>query len=206
MRAWCRKNEAQVPSLIEATDPQTLVRALDEAGLLDFEKIEQGQLPEFYRRVGAWPSAMEPTCDLVRLGVIPADLELEANEAREAKRKAEETARLESDLAFENVVARWLEHYENEKGRRPRTVEQARHVVNAHLLPALKGTPMPHIARANLQPILDAIPVKHRASRLAVYAYASVLFAAWWLCFFHGGAAVFGFSLTHPEPVWVSVA
>ena len=89
VRAWCRKNEAQVPLLIEVTDPQTLVRALDEAGLLDFEKIEHSQLPEFYRRVGAWPGAMEPTCDLVRLGVIPADLEHEANEAREAKRKVE---------------------------------------------------------------------------------------------------------------------
>jgi len=89
VRAWCRKNETQLPSLIEATDPQTLVRALDEAGLIDFEKIEQGQLPEFYRRVGAWPGPMEPTCDLVRLGLIPADLEHEANEAREAKRKAE---------------------------------------------------------------------------------------------------------------------
>jgi hypothetical protein len=89
VRAWCRKNEAQVPSLIEATDPQTLVRMLDEAGLLDFDKIQQAQLPDFYRRVGAWPSAMEATSDLARLGVIPADLDHEANEAREAKRKAE---------------------------------------------------------------------------------------------------------------------
>lgn len=89
VRAWCRKTEGRVPLLIEATDPQTVVRALDEAGLLDFEKIEPNQLPDFYRRIGGWPAEMEPTGDLKQLGLVQADLDYEANEARETKRKAE---------------------------------------------------------------------------------------------------------------------
>ncbi|NKJ02877.1 site-specific integrase [Novosphingobium sp. SG707] len=114
---------------------------------------------------------------MVEQGIDPRQSELDAVTAKdEAKRKAEERARLEGDLAFENVAARWLEHYELEKGRRPRTVEQARYIIDTHLTPALKGKPLPHITRADLQPIIDAVPIKHRAGRLAVYAYASVLF------------------------------
>lgn len=89
VRAWCRKNKGEVPALIETTDPQTAVRALDEAGLLDFEKIETSQLPDFYRRIKAWPAEMKPTADLGQLGLVQGDLDYEANEAREAKRKAE---------------------------------------------------------------------------------------------------------------------
>ncbi|RVU03818.1 DUF4102 domain-containing protein [Novosphingobium umbonatum] len=114
---------------------------------------------------------------MVERGIDPRQAEDDAKAAREAaQRAADEKARHEGELAFEKVAERWLEHYEDEKGRRPRTVEQAKHVVNTHLLPALKGKPLPHITRADLQPIIDGIPVKYRASRLAVYAYASVLF------------------------------
>ncbi len=92
-RAWCRKSETAVPALIEAADPQTLVRTLDEAGLLDFEKLDAVRLPEFYARVGAWPAGMPLTADLARLGLDPDDLQRDAIEAREAKRKAEAARR-----------------------------------------------------------------------------------------------------------------
>jgi integrase len=114
---------------------------------------------------------------MVEMGVDPRQAELDAMGAKdEATRQAESKAKLEGELVFEKVAARWLEHYETEKGRRPRTVEQARHIVKMRLEPALKGKPLPHITRADLQCIIDAIPLKHRASRLAVYAYSSVLF------------------------------
>jgi integrase len=114
---------------------------------------------------------------MVEKGVDPRQAELDAIGAKdEAKRQAASKAKLESELVFEKVAERWLEHYEAEKGRRPRTVEQARHIVKMRLEPALKGKPLPHITRADLQGIIDAIPMKHRASRLAVYAYSSVLF------------------------------
>jgi len=114
---------------------------------------------------------------MVEAGIDPRQTELDAITAKdEAKRQAEKRARLEGELVFEKVAERWLEHYETEKGRRPRTVDQARRIVKTRLEPALKGKPLPHITRADLQAIIDAIPLKHRASRLAVYAYASVLF------------------------------
>ncbi|MDE2303538.1 MAG: tyrosine-type recombinase/integrase [Sphingomonadales bacterium] len=108
-------------------------------------------------------------------GTDPRQAEDDALAAKaDAKREAEAKAKLEGELAFEKVAARWLEEYELH--HKPRTAEQARHVVNARLLPALKGKPLPHITRTDLQAIIDAIPLKHHASRLAVYAYASVLF------------------------------
>lgn len=114
---------------------------------------------------------------LVERGIDPRQAELDEIAAKdEADRKAADKARLEGELVFEKVAERWLEHYEHEKERRPATVAQARHVITAHLEPALKGKPMPQITRADLQPIIDAIPIGHKASRLAVHAYASVLF------------------------------
>ena len=114
---------------------------------------------------------------MVEHGIDPRQRELDAIVAKDAAdQAAKEKVRLEGELAFEKVAKRWLDHYENEKGRRPRTLGQARHVVFSHLEPALKGKSMPHITRADLQAIIDAIPAKHKASRLAVYAYASVLF------------------------------
>lgn len=133
-------------------------------------------------RHGAWTpdqarTRAEELAAMVKLGTDPQQEVKDRIAAKaEAQRQAEARARLEGDLVFEKVAARWLEHYESEKGRRPRTLEQARHVVTARLVPALKGKPLPHITRADLQAIIDAIPIQHRASRLAVYAYASVLF------------------------------
>lgn len=89
IRAWCRKNEKARPELADAADAQVLVRALDAAGLLDFEAIGAGSLPALYLRVSAWPPAMPPSDDLVALGLVQADLEHEEREAREARRKAE---------------------------------------------------------------------------------------------------------------------
>jgi integrase len=114
---------------------------------------------------------------LVEQGIDPRQRELDEVAANdEAARRAIEQARLDGELAFENVAARWLDHYENEKGRRPRTVDQARRIIKTRLEPALKGKPLPLITRTDIQAIIDTIPIKHRAGRLAVYAYASVLF------------------------------
>jgi len=111
----------------------------------------------------------------VARGIDPRQSELAAIGAiDEAKRQANAKAKLDEKLVFEKVAERWLEEYA--VNHRPRTVEQARHIVTQRLEPALKGKPLPHITRADLQTIIDGIPLKHRASRLAVYAYASVLF------------------------------
>jgi integrase len=114
---------------------------------------------------------------MVATGVDPRQLAHDAIAAKDAAIQAlRDKERLEDELSFDRVSARWLSHYENEKNRRPRTVEQAKHVVRVHLLPALTGIRVPNVTRTDLQAIIDAIPVYHRSTRLAVYAYASVLF------------------------------
>ena len=114
---------------------------------------------------------------LVTRGVDPRELEIDAAAAKvEAKRQASERARAEGELAFEKMATLFLDHYENEKDRRPSSVRLAKLVVNNHLLPKLRGKPMPRIGRADLQSVIDAIPTKQRGMRRAVFAYSSVLF------------------------------
>lgn len=112
---------------------------------------------------------------MVTQGIDPRQRELAAFAAQdEAKRQTEARARLDADLAFENVAARWLEHYEI--GHRPRSYGQAKLVIDKHLTPTLRGKPLPSITRANIQAILDTIPARQQASRRTVYAYASIFF------------------------------
>jgi integrase len=114
---------------------------------------------------------------LVGMGIDPRKAELAALAAeQEAGRLASERARLNGELSFENVAARWLDHYENEKSRRTSSVALAKLVVTRHLTPQLAGMPMPHISRIDIQRAIDAIPAKRRGIRRAVYAYASILF------------------------------
>lgn len=115
---------------------------------------------------------------LVARGIDPRKLELDEFAAKdEAERLAREKSRIEGELAFKKVAAFWLDHYENEKARRPSSVSLAKLVVNRYLTPALGDKPMPHIGRADIQPIIDAIPVRRKGIRRAVFAYASVLFS-----------------------------
>ena len=113
----------------------------------------------------------------VAQGIDPQQEKLDKQAAKdEAARLAQERVRIESQLAFNKVAPRWLDHYENEKARRPSSVSLAKLVVNRYLTPALGEKPMPHIGRADLQPIIDAIPTRRKGMRRAVFAYASVLF------------------------------
>jgi integrase len=113
----------------------------------------------------------------VRKGGDPIEDEKAALEAEKHKaREAAEKAKAETELAFSRYAGLWLDHYENEKGRRPASVRLAASIVRNHLKPTLGDKPMPHITRADLQPIIDAIPLKQKGIRRAVFAYASVLF------------------------------
>lgn len=113
---------------------------------------------------------------MVAQGVDPRQQELDAMAAREASvTLVKEQARVERDLAFSRIANLWLEHYQNDMGRRPSSVAMATLVVNRYLTPALGDTPMPHIGRAQLQPVIDSIPSHKRGIRRAVFAYSSVL-------------------------------
>lgn len=112
---------------------------------------------------------------LVTSGIDPRQAELDAIAAKdEAKRKAEQKARREANLVFETVADTWLAEYELD--HRPRSYGQAKLVIHKHLMPKLRGKPLPAITRADLQAILDGIPAKQPATRRTVYAYASIFF------------------------------
>ena len=114
---------------------------------------------------------------LVTTGIDPREQEMETLTAKKtAVMRQEEARRLEQDLAFDRIAARWLEHYEHEKGRRPSSVAMAQLVVKRYLQPKFGSRPMPHIEHMDLQSVIDAIPLHKRAMRRNVFAYASVLF------------------------------
>lgn len=89
IRAWCRKKNLGRPPLMDTGDPQLLVRALHDRGLIDFEAIKAKSLPALLRRVDAWPSDMLQSDSLEDLDLTEADLQHEEREAREARRKQE---------------------------------------------------------------------------------------------------------------------
>lgn len=89
IRAWCRRNGKERPTLMDTADPQLLVRALDDKGLLDFEVAKAKALPALLTRADAWPDEMPKTDILEDLGLTESDLQHEEREAREARRKAE---------------------------------------------------------------------------------------------------------------------
>jgi hypothetical protein len=89
IRAWCRRKGTGRPLLMDTADPQLLVRALDDKGLLDFETATTRALPVLLARVGAWPTEMPQTDVLDDLELTGADLQHEEREAREARRRAD---------------------------------------------------------------------------------------------------------------------
>jgi integrase len=111
---------------------------------------------------------------IVAQGIDPRQRELDAIAAADAEKAAAEArARLEGELVFEKVAARWLEEYELD--HRPTSVGQAKVSINKYLEPKLRGKPMPHITKADLQAAFDKIPAKQKATRQQVFAYASIL-------------------------------
>ena len=114
---------------------------------------------------------------MVAAGTDPKEAEAAQWQLADADKAARaDKAKLENELAFSRLADAWLDHYENEKRRRPSSVSQAEMVVRNHLKPVLGSTPVPHITRANMQMIIDAIPSHQRAMRRNVFAYSSVLF------------------------------
>lgn len=114
---------------------------------------------------------------MVEQRIDPRQAELDAVAAadRLTEQQAEQ-ARLESELTFDRIADRWLDHYEHERERRPASVRQARMVIDNHLRPTLGDKPMPHITRDDLEPIIAAIPAQQKAMRRTVHVYASILF------------------------------
>lgn len=112
---------------------------------------------------------------MVAEGIDPRQAEQDTIAAQEAaKREAEKKASRDTELAFEKVAARWLAEYALD--HRPRSHAVAKSAIDKHLLPKLRGKPMPAITRADMQGILDGIPAHQPSVKRNVYAYASGLF------------------------------
>lgn len=111
---------------------------------------------------------------MVAQGIDPRQREIDAVAAADAEKADNENrARLESELVFEKIAARWLEEYKLD--HRATSVGQAKVSINKYLVPNLRGKPMPHITKADLQAAFDKIPARQKATRQQVFAYASIL-------------------------------
>ena len=84
--AWCRRNDASFPEPWLSEDRQAVVRHLENTGLLDFEPIDDVQLPELCFRSACWPEAMPQTVDTARLGLDQSAVD-EEEQRRKTKRQ-----------------------------------------------------------------------------------------------------------------------
>ena len=89
--AWCRRNGIQVPEPWVSEDPQSVTRSLENAGLLDFEPVQDVQIPALCHRAGCWPGGMPKTLDTASLGLDQATVAEEENRReKERQRKVAE--------------------------------------------------------------------------------------------------------------------
>ena len=98
VRAWCRHNDVAVHEPWRGADPQSVVRRLEDAGLLDFETLDGTLIPGLCRRAGCWPPNMAQTVDLAQLGLDSATLE-EEEKRRETERQQHVIDRRSIDFA-----------------------------------------------------------------------------------------------------------
>lgn len=74
VRVWCRRNQAPSPELWQHGEIQSLVRHLENRGLLDFEILGREQIPAIFHRAGCWPEGMPETVDGKLLGLTTDDV------------------------------------------------------------------------------------------------------------------------------------
>ena len=99
--AWCRRNQIRVGEPWRSDDPQVVTRHLENAGLLDFDPIEDLWIPAFCHRAGCWPEGMPQTLEPAALGLDHATVEEEAR-----RRKKERQRRIVDERSIEFAGAR----------------------------------------------------------------------------------------------------
>lgn len=95
VRAWLHR-EGRVPG-VWGEGPLSVMKLVDQAGLLDFAEIEASSAIAALVRVSAWPAGMQPTIDLKVLKIDPSDMLGEAKRLQDAK---EEKAREQRTIQF----------------------------------------------------------------------------------------------------------
>ena len=102
VRTWCRRNHATVPELWRSEDPQTVIRHLENKGLLDFEPVSHEQGPDLCRRAGCWPSGMPETLHNTTLGIDQIEVE-EEERRREREREQRDAERRQIDFGGDKL-------------------------------------------------------------------------------------------------------
>ena len=85
--AWCRRRGIHVPEPWLSEDPQSVTRYLENTGLLDFEPIEDTQIPGLCHRASCWPEGMPRTLDAASLGLDQATVEEEENRRKKERER-----------------------------------------------------------------------------------------------------------------------
>ena len=86
VRAWCRGNGLSVRERWRSEDPQSVARHLENAGLLDFEPVDDDRIPGLCHRAACWPEGMPQSLDPETLGLDRATVE-EEEKRRERERQ-----------------------------------------------------------------------------------------------------------------------
>lgn len=87
--AWCQKNGALVPSYWSDSEDawERTARAAAESGILDFERLQDGQILDWFATRGWWPETMPSTVELELLGLTPTDIQAQESEAERERRE-----------------------------------------------------------------------------------------------------------------------
>jgi hypothetical protein len=94
IRAWCDRAKVAAPAMWESDDAAESVRlALNNVGALDFDALADRDLPRWLDRIGGWPSGMELTLELSRLGLSPEELDRQESAAAAARAEKARAAR-----------------------------------------------------------------------------------------------------------------
>lgn len=136
--AWCRRNGIAVSDPWRSEEPRGLARHLENSGLLDFDLVDDQQIPALCSRAGCWPEGMPQTLEASSLGLDADSIKEEAQRRqKERERKVVEErsidfagARLDpagpsfaatfQELAERNIAVNegWFE-----RSRRPKLTE-----------------------------------------------------------------------------------
>jgi hypothetical protein len=88
---WCVRNDVVAPAPWHARDevPERMRDLFGQAGILEFEPVEEEKLIAHLVESGAWPAGMPATADLDRLGLAADELAKQEN-ARDQERRERE--------------------------------------------------------------------------------------------------------------------
>ena len=98
VEVWCHHNGVSMPELWQHGDPQSIVRYLENSGLLDFELVSAEQVASMCHRAACWPNGMPETLDKKTLDLDETEL-VKEEKRREQKRKQREIKQRSIDFA-----------------------------------------------------------------------------------------------------------